>query len=61
MVLSRIKNSKGRDSHLGVSGKYYCGQKNLIGKCGCCDGSCGPTNGENCDDCMEEDLKRFGL
>ena len=45
----------------GETGKYYCGKKNLIGKCDCCDGRCGPTNGENCNACMELDVKRFRL
>lgn len=45
MVASQIKNKKGIKCSLGVTGKYYCGQRNLIGKCSCCDGRCGPTNG----------------
>lgn len=57
---SKIKNSKGKFSQLGLSGKYYCGGK-LIGICGCCDGNCGPSNGENCDECMAADLKRYNL
>lgn len=49
---SPTKNCDGVMSALGETGKYYCGRKCLIGKCGCCDGRCGPTNGENCDTCM---------
>jgi len=36
-----------RTPRLGSSGKFYCGGK-LETKCYCCDGNCGPTNGENC-------------
>lgn len=32
-----------------------------MGLCGCCDGGCGPDNGENCDACMELDVKRWKL
>ena len=56
-----MKNSNGDISQFGTTGKYYCGKKNLIGKCGCCNGHCGPTNGENCDACMELDMKKYGL
>lgn len=56
-----MKNSNGDISQFGTTGKYYCGKKSLIGKCRCCDGHCGPTNGENCDACMELDLKKYGL
>jgi hypothetical protein len=38
-------------AELGTTSKYFCGGK-LIGSCRCCDGNCGPTNGENCDACM---------
>ena len=40
---SKIKN-KGKDSIIGTTGKYYCGGP-LLGKCMCCNGYCGPTNG----------------
>lgn len=36
---------KGKEMKQGTTGKYYCGQKSLFGKCGCCNGYCGPTNG----------------
>lgn len=36
---------------LGTVQKYYCGGE-LMGRCKCCDGHCGPDNGENCDACM---------
>lgn len=39
-----VNNSKGRRAMLGTSSKYYCGGE-LVGKCGCCDGHCGPDNG----------------
>ena len=58
---NNVKNRNGNIACFGSTGKYYCGKKNLIGRCGCCDGCCGPTNGENCDACMELDLKRFNL
>ncbi len=46
---------------LGMFGKYYCGGK-LGGKpCNCCNGICGPTNGENCVKCMQLDQLRRGL
>ena len=49
-------NDHGDLAELGETGKYYCGRKNLIGRCVCCDGHCGPTNGENCDSCMKLDV-----
>lgn len=45
LVESKIKNVKNRACHMGTTGKYYCGERALIGKCKCCDGRCGPTNG----------------
>ena len=54
-------NENGDLASLGETGKYYCGRKNLIGRCYCCDGSCGPTNGENCDACMKLDIERYSL
>ena len=30
-------------------------------KCHCCNGKCGPTNGENCVKCMHLDMVRKGL
>lgn len=33
----------------------------MAGVCSCCDGHCGPDNGENCDACMELDVKRWNL
>jgi hypothetical protein len=45
---------------LGTSGKFYCGGK-LETKCSCCNGHCGPTNGENCVECMKLDIQKFGL
>ena len=53
-------NRKEVQAQLGETGKYYCKSK-LIGKCNCCDGYCGPTNGQNCDACMELDVKRLNL
>lgn len=50
----------GKVPHLGTTGKFYCGDK-LGLLCSCCNGSCGPTNGENCLRCMRLDLIRFGL
>jgi hypothetical protein len=45
---------------IGTTGKYYC-QDSLGIKCECCDGNCGPTNGDNCIDCMELDIKMRNL
>jgi len=45
MVSSKIRTGKGKNCQLGTTNKYYCGERALIGKCGCCDGRCGPTNG----------------
>ena len=49
------RNSKGRKARLGESGKYYCGGTGC-NDIGCCDGSCGPTNGCNCAACMQLDI-----
>jgi len=47
--------------HIGVTGKFYC-QGDVLGpKCYCCNGKCGPTNGENCVKCMQLDMTRRGL
>jgi hypothetical protein len=54
------KNKAGLDAALGNAAKYYCGGT-LIGKCSCCDGGCGPDNGENCDACMQLDVQRWKL
>ena len=54
------KNRSGKMAAMGTSGKYYCGGP-LRFKCSCCDGSCGTTNGENCVDCMELDMRLRGL
>lgn len=53
-------NEKGRKARLGSSGKYYCGGR-LEGKCGCCNGDCGPTNGCNCRSCMILDIQTRNL
>jgi hypothetical protein len=55
-----VNNRFGRRAILGVVSKYYCGGK-MTGKCNCCDGNCGPDNGENCDACMELDVKKWNL
>ena len=55
-----VTNSKGRKAALGSTSKYYCGGQ-LLGRCECCDGFCGPDSGENCDACMELDIKRWNL
>ena len=60
LKIDELKNGKGRLAHLGVNGKFYCGEK-LEGYCSCCNGFCGPTNGENCLECMKLDLERRGL
>ena len=54
--IGRAVNDAGRQARLGQSGKYYCSGR-LEGKCICCDGQCGPTNGCNCNSCMKLDLK----
>ena len=56
----KVINRIGREASLGVSAKYYCGGP-LVVKCNCCNGSCGPTNGENCLACMELDVKLRNL
>ena len=55
-VIAIMRNSAGRDSRLGETGKYYCTGR--LGKydCSCCDGSCGPSNGCNCQPCMKLDI-----
>ncbi len=55
-----VINEAGLKSQLGDNGQYYCSGK-LFGMCKCCDGGCGPDNGENCDACMELDIKRRNL
>ena len=54
------KNRDGLNAVMGDTSKYYCGGR-MMGKCSCCDGECGPDNGENCDACMELDVKRWNL
>ncbi len=54
--LAKVRNAKGRDAGFGDHIKYYCGG-DLGFKCRCCDGHCGPTNGENCVDCMRLDVE----
>jgi hypothetical protein len=54
--IATMRNSAGNKARLGQTGKYYCGGR-LDTKCGCCDGSCGPTNGCNCRACMALDLQ----
>lgn len=46
---------------LGTTGKFYCGAKLDPPRCSCCNGFCGPTNGENCSDCMKLDILRLRL
>jgi len=55
-VVAIKKNSGGRDSRIGETGKYYC--EGSLGKytCDCCDGNCGPGNGCNCLPCMKLDV-----
>jgi hypothetical protein len=47
---------------IGYTGKFYCGGHqetcNLIG---CCDGTCGKTNGCNCRACMQLDVTARSL
>ncbi len=50
-----VMNSAGHLARLGSTGKFYCGE-HVDGKCGCCDGTCGPTNGCNCVACMRLDI-----
>lgn len=45
---------------MGTTGKFYCSGK-LETKCICCNGYCGPSNGENCVECMKLDMRRLGL
>jgi len=52
-VLDRI-GRKG-NARIGATGKYYCGQR-LNGSCGCCNGYCGPSDGCNCQSCMQLDV-----
>lgn len=53
-------NRDGLKAAMGDTSKYYCGGR-MLGKCNCCNGECGPDNGENCDACMELDVKRWNL
>lgn len=51
---------EGKVPSLGKTGKFYCeGPLGLL--CMCCNGKCGPTNGENCLRCMTLDTHRKGL
>jgi len=50
------KNSAGRDSRIGETGKYYCNGNMGSPSCYCCDGYCGPDNGCNCEPCMKLDV-----
>ena len=45
--LFKQRNRLGRKVLIGTTGKYYC-EDSLGIKCQCCDGNCGPTNGDNC-------------
>lgn len=49
-----------KEVQIGVTGKFYCGGK-LETPCKCCDGTCGPTNGENCVECMRLDQQKRNL
>jgi len=40
----------------GITGKFYCSGA-LGGRCNCCNGYCGPTDGCNCLACMREDIR----
>lgn len=57
--LSVKKNNNGDISKLGNTGKYYCGKKVL--NCRCCNGYCGPTNGDNCESCQYLDIQNRKL
>jgi len=48
------------NARIGVNGKYYCGQR-LNGNCGCCNGYCGPSDGCNCQSCMQLDVAARAL
>lgn len=54
-------NSIHKCPKLGTTGKFYCGAKLDPPKCYCCNGYCGPTNGENCSECMKLDILRLRL
>jgi hypothetical protein len=53
--LQKIKNGYGRLASLGHFTKYYCGGP-LETKCDCCEGTCGPFDGNNCRACMLLDV-----
>ena len=48
------------NARIGANGKYYCGQR-LNGSCGCCNGYCGPSDGCNCQSCMQLDVAARAL
>lgn len=41
---SPLNNKFNRKASLGTPSKYYCGGE-LLGKCSCCNGHCGPVDG----------------
>lgn len=45
-IIQKRNNKNHRLARLGSTGKFYCGGK-LDFQCGCCNGSCGPTNGKH--------------
>ena len=51
------QNRRGDRVWIGTTGKYYCGceQTYFAIRCECC-GTCGPTDGCNCDACMQLDV-----
>jgi len=51
--------AKGKAS-IGSSGKYYCGRM-LNGFCLCCNFFCGPSDGCNCQSCMQLDVAARAL
>ena len=50
--IETLPNDAGRTSRLGATGMRYC-LGDLPGRCGCCDGRCGPSSGCACPSCMK--------
>jgi hypothetical protein len=56
------KNLRGALAMIGYTGKFYCGShQETCSLQGCCDGTCGKSNGCNCRACMQLDVQARSL
>ena len=61
ITIESSRNDIGNLARLGLSGKYYCGNKLDGPSCICCNGTCGIESGCNCSSCMKLDVKARNL